>query len=280
MSQMFPAVGPEIIEGFIGDVYEDILHELPWQRSNIVGVLQTVAPYSDGTVTLTQGSNAVAGLGTAFTLAMSGRAFRLAPHDEIYEFTYVSPTAGTLDRAYEGASAAGSAFKLSQHVYVMPADCRMLENTAFSGFTFGPLDRMARNQLNATSPNRITYGTPMLWASYMDDNSTPPRIQVELYPVPDSVLSIPFTYVAEAPALSGTSITMLPWVQTSALVEGVMAKLCGLPSVKDYAGAQLHGILAKAALKVMRGAEAQGMAPAKMQLSSQYTSYRRQRGNR
>jgi hypothetical protein len=277
LTKAFPGVDLDLIEGWIDDRYAEILGELPWSRQNVVGVLQTLAPYSTGTVSLTQGSAAVAGIGTVFAAGMSGMALRVTGRDEIYQFTQMDATDGVLDRGYEGPTGAGLAYTLFQHIYVMPADCRILENTAFDSFTYGPMQRMSRAQLNASSPNGAELGKPRIWASYMDDNSTPPRMQVQLYPAPDKVIGIPFTYGSEPGDLSGgsTSAILQVWMQPTALVEGVTARI--KLHLKDTAGAQVHLVMAKAALQNMRTSEAQGMPPAVMQLDDYYTRHRLRR---
>ncbi len=264
LSQMFPGVSLDIIEGYIADVYRDILRELAWTRENVTTVLQTAAPYTTGTVTLTHGSTAVTGSGTTFTTAMTGRGFRATGRDEIYEFSYVSATAATLDRPFEGTTGS-TGYKIFQFVYLLPSDCRLLEDSAF-----GPEIERVQHETGST------YGTPEIWQSYMDDASTPPRMQVKLYPIPDAAIGLPFTYQREEPALA-TGVTLLPWLQPSALVEGVTGKLCALPSVKDYVGAQYHASKAEIALTAMRAAEAHSMGPTEIRLPSHYTSHRQRR---
>jgi len=277
LTKQFPGVDLDLIEGWIDDRYAEILGELPWSRQNVTGVLQTLAPYSTGTVTLSAGSNAVALDGGTFATGMTGMAFRVTGEDDIYAFTCVGAASGTLDRGYEGSLglAPGAAYTLFQHVYAMPADCRMLENTAFDSFSYGPMLRMARSQLQQSSGGAL--GTPGIWAGYMDDGSTPPRMQVELCPAPDKAYGIPFTYVSDPGGLTGSSTfaTLQVWMQPAALLEGVVARVKA--HLKDYNGAQLAGVLAKAALGQMRKAEAQGMAPAAMQLDSYYTRHRMRR---
>jgi hypothetical protein len=279
LTKQFPGVDLDLIEGWIDDRYAEILGELPWSRQNVTAVLQTLAPYSTGTVTLTAGSNAVALSGGTFTPAMTGMAFRVVGEDDIYAFTYVGAAAGTLDRGYEGSLglAPGAGYTIFQHVYAMPADCRMLEDTAFSDFTEGPLVRMARSQLNQSFPGAGCPGLPGIWASYMDDGSTPPRIQVQLCPVPDKVYGIPFTYVSDPGALTGaaTSTILQVWMQSAALVEGVVSRIKA--HLKDYNGAQLAGVMAKVGLANMRSSEAQGMPPAAMQMDPYYTGHRMRR---
>lgn len=275
LTQMFPGISLDLIEGWINDRYAEILGEIPWQRQNVTGVLQTLAPYTAGTVTLSNGSNAVTGAGTTFTTAMTGRAFRVTGRSEIYEFTQTGATAATLDRPYEGPDGAALAYTIFQHVYLMPADCRILQAEAFANFQYGPLLRLDRSELNTSDPSRNQAGVPRAWASYMDDSSTPPRLQVELYPVPDAVYSIPFTYGADAGALSGTTTVLQVWLQPTALIEGVVSK--AKRHLKDYAGAQLAAVDAKNALLNMRTSEAQGMPNARLTLGSYYTRHRLRR---
>jgi len=344
LTKAFPGVDLDLIEGWINDVYRDILGELPWQRQQVESMLLTVAPYTTGYVALTQGSQAVSLVGGTFTSAMNGRALRTPPRTEFYQFTYISATSGSLDRPYEGpplsplptlASGIGSgdthatlsstnnvspgefflidseavqvttftgdvvsilrqqlgtaaashssnatltplsAFSIFQHIYPLPSNCRLLEDDAFSS-KHGLSERFTHAQLNISDPNRVMMGTPQGWASYMDDNSSPPNMQVELYPVPDKEIGIPFTYVADGQALSSSSTLFQFWMQPSALIDGVTAKI--LAHLKDYNGAQLHGAAFGGSLKRMRSAEAQGMAPAKMTMGGYYTRGRARRG--
>jgi hypothetical protein len=165
-------------------------------------------------------------------------------------------------------------YSIFQHIYPLPSNCRLLQDDAFSG-KFGPMTRFTHGELNLSDPRRVANGVPTSWASYMDDSSVPPNMQVELYPVPDKEVGIPFTYVADAGALTDTTTIIQIWMQPAALLEGVTAKIKA--HLKDYTGAQLHAAAADGALKVMRRAEAQGIAPARMQLDSYYTSHRLRR---
>jgi hypothetical protein len=273
LTQAFPGVSLDLIEGWIGDRYAEILGELPWSRLNVDAVLETTAPYTTGPVAVFRGSTAIAGTGTTWVTGMSGLQFRVAGRDEFYTFTWLTATTGTLDRPYEGPSAAGSSYSIFQNVYALPANCRTLQDTAFD-----KLQRFSIAQLNQSDPCRVQSGTPTAWASRMDDNSTPPNMEVELYPVPDQAIGIPYTYVSEAADLSSTSTILQVWMQPAALVEGVTGRIKA--HLKDYTGATFHATLAKAALQNMRTSEAQGMAPAVMQLDSYYTRHRLRRGYR
>ena len=275
LTQAFPSLSLDLIEGWIQDRYNEILGELPWSRLDFQANLQTVAPYVTGTVAVVLGSNAVTGTGTTWIAGMTARAFRVVGQSEFYRFTYLSATTATLDRVYEGTSNALAGYSIFQNVYVLPSDCRLLANNAFSG-SLGPMDRFTHAQLNLSDPNRTATGTPQAWASYMDDNSTPPLMRVELFPYPDAAIGIPFTYSAEPADLAAVATIFQVWMQPAALVEGTTGKIKAF--LKDYTGAAYHDAKAAAALKNMRSSEAQGSAPAMLTLDPYFTRYRMHRG--
>lgn len=272
--QMFPGVSLDLIEGWIQDRYSEILAELDWSRLNVESILLTTAPYTTGTAAVTLGSASIVGTGTAWTAAMSGRAFRVTGRDEIYEFSYVTATTGTLDRVYEGPTGATAGYSIAQAIYPLPSDARLLEDGAFSG-----LERLTHGQLNSTAALRTVTGTPRYWASYlMDDGSTPPRLQVEFWPTPDTAAGIPFSYVSDAADLTSTATVLAVWISSTALLEGVCARV--LRHLEKYTGTALAQAATDKALKQMRRQEAGRMGSATLTLDSYYTSHRTRRGCR
>src|ERR1035438_8829336 len=138
LTQAFPGVSLDLIEGFINDRYAEILGELPWTRLNVQMTLQTTAPYSTGTVAVVNGSNAITLSGGTWTAAMSGMKFYLvappaaidSPYPDpavgpIYTFTFVTGTTGTLDRAYGEATNTAAPYSIFQNIYTLPANCGM-----------------------------------------------------------------------------------------------------------------------------------------------------------
>lgn len=277
LTQAFPGISLDLIEGWINDRYQEILAELPWTRLTVMSVLQTTAPYTQGTVTVTQGSNTVGLLGGAWNQNMDVHCFRVSGDPDFYEFHYINATTAALDRAYDGTTKAGAAYSLSQSVYVMPTDCRFLQDDAFNS-PLGPLTRFTHQQIDAFDPQRMQTGTPRAWCSYMDSDNVPPQFQVELWPQPDKVMSLPFTYQSTGGDLTSEDQILQVWMQPAALVEGVTSKIKA--HMKDYTGAQFHAAAATAALKTMRGDEAQKLAPAEIRLTDYYVAYRRRRWNR
>lgn len=283
LTKAFPGVDSDLIEGWIEDVYNEILAVLPWERTIVHSVLNTVAPYREGTVSMTKGSNAATLTGGVWTTDMTGRAFRVTPRDEFYEFTYgPGSTAGMLDRPYEGPTGTGLPYMIFQTVYPLPVDVRFVPDDAFGSFiptwTYGPVQRITHSEMRSLGVafDQSAYGWgPFRWASYMDDNGTPPRIQIQLWPIPTASIGIQMSYYAEAPDLSDTNQVVQAWIRPSALIEGVTARI--KRHLLDYNGAREHELLYKSAINLMMGEEAHRIGSVTMRLSDYYTSYRSRR---
>lgn len=289
LSKAFPGVDPELIDGWIADVYGDILAVLPWSRTLVHSVLQTTPTYTTGAVSVENGSADVELTGGTWSSEMTGRTFRVTPRDDIYEFTYASPTTATLDRPYQGADAAEAGYAIFQTVYPLPADARLVPDDAFGTFgawwSKGPVERSTRAEIRAlgigflgASSSADGWG-PFRWATYMDDGSTPPRMQIELYPAPAAGVGIPFTYYAEAPAIGkNTNQILALWMQPSALIEGTTARI--KRHLKDYLGANTHETQFQKSISLMIGEEARRIGGVTMTLGSHYTRHRHKRASR
>jgi hypothetical protein len=203
---------------------------------------------------------------------MTGRAFRVDGRSEYYEFTYASPTTGTLDRVYEGDTAAAATYRIAQWIYTLPSDCRMLDGDPRVLEYPAPVRRKSRGELNESAPNRATYGVPQVCAPFMDAATDPPVMQIELFPVPDRVLSIAVPYVAEAVALGDTSKTLLPWLRPGCLKSGVLAE--GKKHQDNFNAADRYERDFEAQLVEMAMDEARRQGPKPLQASDWMTRHR------
>lgn len=234
LQKQLPGIDLELIEGWIQGRYQRILDTISWKRQEAESVLQAPASYNIGTIHATQGSTAIASDGatpTVFTAAMNGLMIRINNQPEYYQFTFVSATSATLDRAYEGVTAAALPYRIDQVIFLLPANCRIVRQIRPLHDRETPLEIISPAELNRISTSRNFYGTPRYAAATWDSFSDPPQLQLELYPVPDcpdtsgSLLSWGIDYVFEEAELDpdATSITLKPFARPSALIAGVCA---------------------------------------------------------
>lgn len=95
--------------------------DLPYLMTK--GVITTVAPYTTGTVTVTNGSKTITGLLTVFTSAMVGRKIRIAGDIAYYRIAvFVSATEITLEAPYQGNLTSGNTYSIFKDEYRLPAD--------------------------------------------------------------------------------------------------------------------------------------------------------------
>jgi len=276
----FPGVDPDIVDSYINERYRRILRRGDWQRLRVQAVLQTVAPYETGTVAATEGSASISGTDTVWTDAMSGRAIRIAEGDEYYQFTYISPTSGTLDRVYEGEDATAATYSIWQNVYVLPADLHVLHSIRVLGSP-RDLDQISQEELDERAANRGTEGDPDCYALHMDDLSSPARAQIEVYPVPDSVMGLPFWYTQD-PTLFSASQTanfVAAWLNPDALYCGVEAEV-RRQLEKDYVGAQAAESMFTLHLSEIFAAEARRTTARQIKMADRFTRHNARRWTR
>jgi hypothetical protein len=272
LQMLAPGVGPDLLDGWIMDRYQEILDALTWKRLAAAATIVTKAEYNTGTVAVTNGSNVVTGTGTTWTAAMTGRVIRIGGAEDYYEFTYVGATSGTLDRVYSGADTTGAGYRLNQNVYPLASDVRLVHGVRTAT---GELHRTTTAELRRWYPARNSYGTPFEFAWYMDSGSNPPVIQIELFPIPTETVSLYVDLEIDTDGLEKgvTSSSLLPWTREGCLVSGVQADV-GLHL--DKRSAASHQARFLTLLARMMGTEAQSH-PASFGMASRFTRHRLRR---
>lgn len=224
IAQLAPDKSLDVIEGFLRDRWTEILDRLNWSRLQAQGVLTSPASYTDGTIAVTNGSSAIAGTGTAWTAAMSSRIIRINGESDYYGFTYDSGTTALLDRAYTGPTASGLTYRIDRNLYTLPIDVRILDGVRCTTSP-RPLEELSIAAANARWPGRNVYGVPQYYVRYMEAATDPGIMQIELLPVPDTVLTFPIWYTYDEAAPTSSATNLLTWVRNGALKAGVLADL-------------------------------------------------------
>lgn len=217
LRQRFATLALDVLDGFLVDRYQEILDALDWQRLSAERVIAIPAEYAAGTVAVTNASTAIAGTGTTWTAQMSGRRIRFGAEAAYYTFTFTGAATGTLDRPYEGETATGVGYRINQAVYTLDADVRMVDEIA-------GLERLGVGDLNDRYPTRDGHGEPYCWAPTFDDSSSPPKPQIEIFPVPTLAGSLRCEVTVEKELAAGaTSAALAVWVRPACLIAGVAA---------------------------------------------------------
>lgn len=275
----WPGMDPDILDSYINERYRRILRRGDWNRLRVQAVLQTFEPYVTGTVTVVNDSADLVLADGTWTSAMSGLAIRIGEDEAYYQFTQTAALTGTLDRVYEGTDDAAASYRIFQNVYPLPADCALLKSMRVLSSP-RDMDQVSQELLDERDPDRCEHGTPTCYALHMDDLSSPPRQQVELWEAPDAQIAVPFWYTQD-PALfdaGDTAEFVAPWLSPDAIYCGVEAEV--RRSEKDYAGSDRAEALFLTHLSEMFGAEARRIGSQPIKMAAQYTRHNRLRWQR
>lgn len=188
----------------LNDAYIEMYARFNWRERYATDFVSMLAPYTTGTATFTQGSQAVTGLSTVWTSGHTGMKIALAYDAPWYIFTRTGATTGTLDRAYVEADAAASAYVLYQDRYALLSTAMSIlgREMVLHRQGYGRIGRMSRTDGEEMYTFPSQAGIPTLWEQH-DVSSGSLRIRV--YPPPDAVFSARYGYLKKATEMSGNT---------------------------------------------------------------------------
>ena len=273
--QRFPGVPSELRDFYIQERRRLVLDSADWNPLHTHAVLNTVALVNAGTVAITAGSTAVVGTATAWTSAISGREFRGTGRSEFYGVTFVSGTALTLSRAWEGATVTALTYKIFERIFNLASDVDVLESIKRITGGGADMDQVSQERLDETAPSRPIFGPPNRYALH-DYDETNDLATVELYPIPDTAWGIPYRYTKRPADFTLTSSPLESWMPAGLIIEGALADLAGPAGAPGAAAA--HEVKFQALLGVLIRKESRRRAARPMQMPARHTLHRRRRG--
>jgi hypothetical protein len=210
----------ELIEMWLENRYRQVLDAVPWHRTEARIVLGLAAEFSTGTIAVLNGSTSVTLTDGEFTQDMNGRAIRFPDHSVIYTFNYVSATTGELDRAYEGTSAAATAFTMHVRVLDLPANTRLITTAKRSDGR--DLDVLTKHEFRIRQGFETGQPRRCCWTN--DGPNNLPRI--EIYPLPVEAASLDLELISEG-AIDGEDKghPLDTWMNPALLEAGVMVNV-------------------------------------------------------
>src|SRR3990167_8217600 len=106
---------------YVNVAYDQLGDEVAylWDGQRETNYITLLADYQTGTIAVTINSTTITGTSTVWTSAMTGRKIKINGSDEIYTFTYVSATSGTLDKAYLGLTDTSTTYVIWDEEYLL-----------------------------------------------------------------------------------------------------------------------------------------------------------------
>jgi hypothetical protein len=248
-----PGISPDLLDGYLNLRYGRILDFYPWTGLEAETTLQTAAAYTAGTVTVSLGSDAIVGVGTAWTNALTGFGFQIGNGGAWYTATITGLTTAMLGRDYEGDSGTALGYSLFQNVYTLPADLKVILSITGSPWGEENLLEWSGAQMEQ-SEDGMALGDAVYYALGEDTPETSPPVlhTVELYPAPLLARGYSLRYTKAAFGFTGenTADSILPWVSDECLLNGCRA------DIQAHLASQVNAENPAAHLQSARGYEA------------------------
>jgi len=227
------------IGSLINRVHQEEVENHAWHRLKVASIINSVAPVSTGTVSITQDATAVTGVGTSFAAADVGKYIRINSDDTPLKIaTRTSTTAITVEKAWAKASVSAVAYSLFPLRYALPSGAQKLN---WIKRTL-PLVEATIEDLNAADPNRTsTSDRSTHWAPVERDSTD--LYQVELWPVNTSAVAYACEYLKGHTDLSATTDTPLVpsgVIENKALHDCTMALFLKSGDQKFFTAAQTY----------------------------------------
>ena len=209
---------------------EQIQAAYTWPRADKTFNVQIGAPVTTGTVAVTSGSTAVTGTGTAWSVGLNGWRFRVVGDLHHYTIAVTSSTALALDRPYEGTTASGKAFRVSQ--FVVPLQERTMQVKRVLSALGGPLEQSWEPDVDAIDAHREILATyPERWYPISDTTGRSPQSlelsQIAIWPDSGAFQSLTITASERVVPCSddSTNIPLPAWLHDSVLNTGALVCL-------------------------------------------------------
>jgi hypothetical protein len=168
--------------------------------------LVTVAPYTTGTIAVTNGSSSVVGTGTAWTTALHGnQVLKVSGDSNWYFISSVGSTTGiTLATKYVGTTAAAATYSIYTVRFPLPSDIAMWKvKSVIVQNPHRVLDYIDEDELNELRPDMlVTTGQPVRYTDVGDN--------LQFDPVADAAYVVTVRYQRSARVVSSAQ-TVLDW---------------------------------------------------------------------
>lgn len=195
----------DFARGIINDVYVRVLPRIEdWQSIINTANISAVAYYNTGTVAVSAAGTAVTGTGTTWTSAMTavdGYKMKISGNDNIYTFTYVSATSGTISPALSGAdNLSGKTYEIFKDEYSLVSTFdRFLKNGSIYYYKDGRVSNTIAEvpQDIFRDEFRVASSDPIYRCMLTRRHATTGVQLVRLNPPPKTAKVYPYEYVEQ-----------------------------------------------------------------------------------
>jgi hypothetical protein len=206
----------------IQNSYRRMIDERQFYGTLVKGVVNVPNAYTTGTVTVTQGSPDVTGVGTNWTNAMIGQQFRIGFSTPIATIANVlTPTSLVLDLPWGLGTQSNLGYQIFQNIVSFGANIKRLLDVANQIQGYRLALNIPQTVLYAYDTWRTNMGWTILVANFAPSPTGAP--QFELYPPPTYQQSFPFLAYTQPADLSGDNDAPPVGMRSDVIMYGAIA---------------------------------------------------------
>jgi hypothetical protein len=267
------------VKTWINERIRQVTDRRNWSWLDAEGVFSLVDDYTTGTVTVTEGSTTVTGDSTVWTSAMVGRLFRVGTNRDYYLVSAVGGNTDlTLDANYEQSTASGSSYALYAHRYNLASDCAVVYRVWIPR-TGKKMQQVSDESINRTFSGRVQTGDPVWWAHVSSSDAGVE--QIEVYPLPNRVLTLRYQYRKRLTTLTLDTDTIPQDMRADTIANGVLSYGYRQMSAKGNQAAPFYSqeadkyeLLFERGVAEMEKKDHREGRSKRIRLARQYTSHR------
>lgn len=214
---------------FLNNRYQDVLVGRHWRWGQASFDFNLEAPYSTGTISLTQGSQTVTGTGTDFSANIEAKSLLTIPGSSVvyHVLSVESTTSLTLETKFAEDDVTDSAFVIYQNQYRLPKEVDHIQSMIVDSVSkLVPLGVEDFRLNQSRQPTRA--GVPETFALIRRDVDDDARY-IEIYPAPDRRFQTHIDYTVRIAKLEDDSdcFPIIPDRYRSVLYYGALAEFYG-----------------------------------------------------
>src|SRR5208337_2069453 len=220
--QWNPDLPVQVAAKFINNAYRRVIDARLWYGMLVKGQVNVPNAYTTGSVTVTNGTGVVIGVGTIWTPAMIGYSFRVGFSTPIYRIASVqSSTQFTLDLIWGGPTQSSVGYSIFQNIVSFGANVKKLLAVVNQRQGYRMKLHLPQEVLNIFDTWRTSVGWTYAVANY-SPSSVDGSPQFELYPAPSFQQSFPFLASVQPPDMVKDGDYPAPWIRADVIMYGAI----------------------------------------------------------
>jgi hypothetical protein len=233
-----PDVSVPLAMEFINTAYSRALALHDWSALRALVNVYIPAAESTGTLSMTQGSSTITGVGTAFTSDMEGRQVRVDAQPYFTILSVQSPTSLTVDRAWVKPSATGLAYEITLSIITTPSDFGHFISFVDPENNWKLHTSFLSENIDQWDAERTSAGTSFLVVPQGVTGSGYATIaaglrRFELWPRPSGAHVYSYSYIRKPPLLNAYSDRPIWPIRGDVIRAGAIAELCKWPGSRQ-----------------------------------------------